>query len=406
MEVKRKPPHLLIAPTKLKVFPGIGLTSTSRNTKIYIKEKGIMKFRKLFSGLVLLCLVVALSACAQSSSGNSSSTKKKDAKKVLVIVPGNLGDKSFFDSAAAGIDALKKEHGDKIVTKINELGPDYSSKEEPALTQASNEDWNIIVCISYDFAPLIQKIAPQHKDKRYIIVDSTLDYSKGDMKNAMGLTFKTNEGSYLAGIVAASLSKTGKIGFLGGMEIPLIQDFLVGYIKGAQSVNPDIKVKVSYIGSFSDSAKGKELALAQYASGVDVGYNVAGGAGLGQIDAAQSVGKLAIGVDSDQAMIFDNKDPDKANVIPTSTVKDVGGAIKLVVDQDYKGEASWGADQTLGVKEGLVHLADNKYYQKLVPADVQQKVKDAQDKIISGDITVPTGYDKPANVKKIIDSAK
>jgi basic membrane protein A len=366
-----------------------------------------MKFRKLFVGIILTCLLVALTACANSTSSNSDGgSKKSGAKKVLVIVPGNLGDKSFFDSAAAGIKALKEEHGDKIVTKINELGPDYTSKEEPALQQASNEDWDIIVCITFDFAPLLQKIAPQHKDKKYIVVDSTLDYGKGDMGNTIGLTFKTNEGSYLSGIVAASLSKTGKIGFLGGMEIPLIQDFLVGYINGAQSVNPNIKVNVSYIGSFSDSAKGKELALAQYSSGVDIGYNVAGGAGLGQFDAAQSAKKLAIGVDSDQAMIFDGTDQEKASVIPTSTIKDVGKAIQFIVNQDYKGEAKWGDNQALGIKEGMVHLADNKYYQELVPADVQQKVKDAEDKINSGEITVPSGYDTPANVKKIIDSAK
>jgi basic membrane protein A len=204
----------------------------------------------------------------------------------------------------------------------------------------------------------------------------------------------------LAGALAASITNSSlplanadkKIGFLGGMDIPVINDFLVGYIEGALYVDKDVKVAISYIGSFDDSAKGKEMALAQYNQGADIGFNVAGQAGLGQLDAAKEAQKYAIGVDSDQAAIFAETDPDKSALILSSVLKRVDESLLRAVDMHIEGTAKYGEAENLGFAEKCIGIVKNDNYEALVPAEMKTVITDLEAKIIGGEIVVGTSF--------------
>jgi basic membrane protein A len=214
------------------------------------------------------------------------------------------------------------------------------------------------------------------------------------------IEYSQNEASFLAGALGAMVTtstmplanKQKVIGFLGGMDIPVINDFLVGYIEGARYIDPAVKVAISYIGSFDDSAKGKEMALAQYSLGADIGYNVAGQAGLGQLDAAKDVKRYAIGVDSDQAAIFATSDPGKAKLITTSVLKRVDNSILRAIQMHVKGTAPYGQKETLGFADMCVGLAKNDIYNELVPAEIKAKLEEIEKKIVAKEIKVGTAF--------------
>jgi len=191
------------------------------------------------------------------------------------------------------------------------------------------------------------------------------------------------------------------------MDIPVINDFLVGYIEGAQYIDDEIKVEISYIGNFDDSAKGKELALAQYGMGADIGFNVAGQAGLGQLDAAKEQNRYAIGVDSDQALIFAESDPDKANLIVTSMLKRVDNSLVRAIDLHLEGTLPYGSAENLGMAEEAVGLADNEYFNSLISEEIRDELKDIEDKIMNGEIAVTSAIGMSTEeLNEIKDSVK
>ncbi len=314
----------------------------------------------------------------------------EDPLKVALLVPGNLGDKSFFDMANAGMTLVKETLGAE--TKVVEMGTDQT-KWEPTLLDFAEQDWDIIITGNVEIFDLLQQTALDHPEKHFINFDTSKEEVTPNMYSAF---YKTNELSYMAGALAALKAKeTGetKIGFIGGMDIPGINDFLIGYIQGAQYIMPEIKVAIAYAGSFTDSAKGKELAIAMYNSGVGIIYQAAGQTGLGVIDAAKELSKLVIGVDSDQAAAFIDSDPDKANVIITSAVKRIDECILRAVSEHASGQL-YGHYEALGVKENGVGLAKNEIYKKLVSADDQAKIDDIEAKIAAGEITIDTAFGK------------
>ncbi|HBT50228.1 MAG: Putative ABC-type transport system, periplasmic component/surface lipoprotein [Caldanaerobacter subterraneus] len=362
----------------------------------------------VFAVILSLMFIFGLTGCGKNSEVSKEQTTVADSKekplKIVLLINGTLGDKSFFDSANHGIELIKKEYGDKVITKVIEMSYD-NSKWEPTLQDVSEQDWDIIIVGTWQMAEYLQKLAPQYPEKKYIIFDTSVDYSKGNLSNVYSILYKQNEGSFLAGALAAKIANsnmplvTGKklIGFLGGMDIPVINDFLVGYIQGAQYVDKDIKVAISYIGDFSDSAKGKELALAQYQQGATIGFNVAGQAGLGQLDAAKEMKRYAIGVDSDQALLFAESDPEKANLIVTSMLKRVDNSLLRAIKLYKEGNLKFGEAEALGLKEEAVGLADNEYYRKLVPEDIRQFIEDLKTKIINGEIKVDSAFGMDTN---------
>ena len=193
---------------------------------------------------------------------------------------------------------------------------------------------------------------------------------------------------------------------MGGSEHPIITDFLVGYIAGAKSVDEDIKVYVSYIGSWDDTAKGKETAIAQYNQGVDIIFPAAEQAGLGCVEAAAEMNKYIIGVDSDQAMLFSGTDEAKANVILTSVLKEVGNSLVRMANMEMEGTVPYGRYEELGLKEGGAGLAVNEYYEKNVLEDIRAVIDEKKQEVLDGKVEIPTALgDADQNeVQALIDS--
>lgn len=331
-----------------------------------------------------------------SSAGIARAAKKK---KVVLLVSGTLGDKSFFDSANHGMQLIKHKYGAGVETRVIEAGYDQS-KWQPTLEDLAGQDWDMIIVGTYQMPDILSQVAQENPKRAFVIFDSSMDYAKGKNKNVYSIVYKQNEASYLAGLMAEGMVKTGAIpardgkalGFLGGMDIPVINDFLTGYVAGAESVDPAAKVAVSYIGSFSDAAKGKELAMAQYRAGVGIGFNVAGQAGLGQLAAAKEMDRLAIGVDSDQEAIFRKTDPATADKVVTSVLKRVDNSLLRAFDLLMQNKLPLGRSEALGLKEGAVGIVKNAVYEKRVPASVRQEVDVAETQIAAGTITVPTAF--------------
>lgn len=364
-----------------------------------------MKTKKVLSLLIIFTLVFSLAACNKNEVKENKAEKSDEPLRVALLINGTLGDKSFFDSANRGLEMAKKEFGDKFEFKTVEMTLD-ETKWLPTLYDYSDDgSWDIIIVGTWQMVEPLEEVAPKYPDQKYIVFDENVDYSTGDFDNVYSILYKQNEVSFLAGVIAARLSETKTIGFLGGMENPVINDFLIGYIQGAKYVEDDIKVVTSFVGNFDDTPKAKDLALAQYQqNGVDVGFNVAGLAGLGQIDAAQEVGKLAIGVDSDQALVLGEP---TANHIPTSALKNVDQSILRAVKMEYEGKVPYGEIDNLGIAENGVGIADNEYYQKLVPEEVRKEVEELSEKILNGEIKVDTAFGKTnEEIQAIKDSVK
>ncbi|SHF03631.1 nucleoside-binding protein [Marinitoga hydrogenitolerans DSM 16785] len=322
--------------------------------------------------------------------------------KVALLINGTLGDKSFFDSAARGMKWAEEQLGAE--TKIIEMG--YNPAEwEPTLEDISDlGEYDIIIVGTWQMVELLQRIAPLYPDQKYVIFDDAVDYSQGNLDNVYSITYKQNEGSFLAGALAALVSNSKKfkysvpekhiIGFLGGMDIPVINDFLVGYIEGAKYVDPDIKVLVSYVGAWNDPAKGKEFTLSMYRQGADVVFAVAGETGNGVLAAAKEMDRWAIGVDSDMQLLYEEKDMDIVKHTLTSMMKNVDFSLFRAIKLYEEGKMPLGKAEALGLKDKGVGLADNKYFEEVMESDpwVLVKLKDLELAIIRGEIEVSTAY--------------
>lgn len=343
------------------------------------------KFKLILFAAVLLLVTV----------GCSSTTDSASEDGVILIVNGNLGDLGFFDSANEGMKCVEKDLG--LPIQVIETGSD-ESKWEPALADAAEEKAKIIIAVSPSMVDPIQQIAPQYPDKTFILIDNAVDYSKGNLDNVYSATFKQNEGSFLAGALGAYMTtelpnadENSMIGFLGGMDIPPINDFLVGYIEGAKYVNEDIKVVATYAGDYYDPAKGKELGIALANKGVDVIFPAAGPTGLGTIEAARETNKYIIGVDSDQsAMYSNNNKQDIADIIISSMVKRVGDVLFNSVKLHQEDKLPLGTAEQLGVKEGAVGLAKNDVFTSSMKPETIAALEEIEQKIVAGEIEVST----------------
>ncbi|MEK4476994.1 BMP family ABC transporter substrate-binding protein [Paenibacillus sp. FSL R7-0048] len=371
--------------------------------------------------LLLLMVMVLVTACGNNTSNNGSSTNTGskadeggetgagDKLKVVLLIPGTLGDKSFFDSANNGLQKVKDELGAEI--KVVEMGVD-KTKWEPTFNDIASEDWDVIISGGSEITEMFNATAELYPDKKFINYDTDIDEAPDNMYN---MSYATNEVSFLAGAVAALATQSDMpnatpenvIGFVGGMDIPGINAFLVGYIQGAQYVDPDVKVAVSYAGDFVNPAKGKELSLIQYNSGVDVIFNVAGGTGLGIFDAAKEKKKYAIGVDSDQAMLINDTDSEKANLIVTSSIKKIDTAILGAVKRLQEGTLEMGKRDVLSFVDDGVGIAENDIYKNVFPADLQAKVEEVKQKLINKEIKVDNAMGmETAEVEAIRNAVK
>ena len=336
---------------------------------------------------------LALAACASSGGGSSSSGSSSsggsgaasDLKVGLAYDTGGRGDKSFNDSAFAGVEAAIKDHGGDF----RELTPNSDASNRPdLLQQLADAGYNPVIAVGFAYGDVIGDVAKQYPDTTFAIIDSSA--KDVGASNLTGILFAENEGSYLAGVAAALKTKANHIGFVGGVETPLIQKFEAGYVAGAKAVKPDIQIDVQYISpagdfsGFSDPAKGKIVAQGMYDGGADIVYHAAGGSGLGVFQAAAASNKLAIGVDSDQYNTVG--DPALQKVIMTSMLKRVDNAVQAFIGSFVDGSVKGGDDIVNDLKSDGVGLATSGGQID----DIQSQLDEYKQKIISGEIKVPT----------------
>ncbi len=294
---------------------------------------------------------------------------------------GGRGDKSFNDAAYAGLERAKHELN--IPYTATEMGE--GNDREPALRQLAEGGNQLVFGVGFLFSDDIRSLAREFPKVKFACVDYTVT-TDSIPANLAALEFREEEGSFLVGALAALLSKSDKLGFVGGMQIPLIQKFEAGYRAGVHAVRPSAQVIVKYAGTtgtaFKDPTKGKELALAEYQGGVDIIFHASGSTGLGVFEAARQLDKLAIGVDSDQYA-------EAPGHVLTSMVKRVDTAV-FDTEREVQAGRWTGGVHTFGLKEHGVGWVYDPHNQALIPAHVKATVDSLEAEIVAGRITVPT----------------
>lgn len=330
---------------------------------------------------------LSLTACSGGDS-DADPTAAPDngtaAPSVANVINGSLGDQGFFDDAARGMAALE-EAGSKIQNI-------QADAENPAqwranLESVSGGDWDVVITGTSQMVDILNETAPKYPDQSYILYDSVVE-----QPNVASILYKQNEGSYLAGVLAALVTTDTEtfpmaneekvVGLVGGMDIPIINDFLAGFRKGVEAVDPEIEVLVSYVGDFADANRGFDQTKAMYDQGADVVFQVAGGAGIGVHTAAAEFGKYSIGVDA-------NQNPLQEGHILASMLKNIGVSLENAVNAYADGTLAFGEVNEYGLANDGVSLTfeDNG---DIVPQEIQDTIADYAQKVIDGEIEVPT----------------
>ena len=355
-----------------------------------------VKMSRILALLLALMLVLAfVPGCAaeeepvaEEPAAEEPVAEEPALKAAMVTDVGGLGDKSFNDLAYEGLKRAEEELGVEIEVLESAEITDY----ETNIDSLANAGYSPIFAVGFLMTDTVVKMAPQYPDTLFGGVD---EFFEAPLENMAGLNFKEEEGSYLAGVVAglatketfdSKLNDKNIIGFVGGMDVPLIKKFEAGFIAGAKSVNPDVQVISLYTGSFTDQAKGKELGLSLIEQGADVIYAAAGACGTGTIQACQEKGALFIGVDADQYLTV----PGSGDVMLTSMMKRVDNAVFMTIESVLNDEFAGGENQVFGLKEGGVELAPFHDFESKVPQAIKDAVQKATDDIVGGTVTVPT----------------
>lgn len=322
--------------------------------------------RKLLKSVAVLAGAVALSATAQAA----------DVKPAVIYDMGGKFDKSFNEGVWNGVKRFQDETGIEVM----EFEVTNETQREQAMRRMAERGATVILGVGFAQADAIAKVSAEFPDTQFSIID--VSWLEG--ANLRQYAFKEHEGSYLVGVAAAKASETGKVGFIGGMDIPLISKFACGYVGGAKSVNADIEVYQNMTGTtpsaWNDPAKGAELTRSQIDRGADVVYHAAGGTGGGVIQAAADAGKLAIGVDSNQNGLAPGS-------VLTSMLKRVDVAAYNTF-MDAKNDAFTSGVQILGVAEGGVGWALDENNASLITADIKAAIDAAEADILSGKVKV------------------
>jgi basic membrane protein A len=334
----------------------------------------------IFSSLLVVGGVLAAGCQAKKEEAGG---KPATLHVGLVFDVGGRGDKSFNDAAYAGLDSAKKTLG----IDYTFVEPGEGGDRESALRQFAAGSSDLIVGVGFLFSDDIKNVAKEFPNKEFACIDMNVTPGETLASNLVALKFKEEEGSYLVGALAGLLSKTHRVGFLGGMEIPLIKKFEAGYKAGVARVAPETKVLVKYAGTtgqaFKDPTKGKELGLALYGDGADIVFHASGSTGLGLFEAAKEKNGLAIGVDSDQ---YDSM----PGVVLTSMVKRVDVAVYDTIEQALAGRFPGGQSLVFGLKDSGVGYVYDARNAAQIPSEVKAKVDGLRDDIIAGRITVPS----------------
>ena len=398
--------------------------------------------KKIFALLLALVMVFSLVACASKTETPATETKTEETAtettteekteepaaeekteepaaeegkvyNVAYLVNGNLGDKSFFDSAEAGLAQLKADGRIDYVT-IEMGGTDEDQPTWLSTLYDVSEDggYDLIICGTYQMPDYLKEVATQYPDQLYAIFDDTTYV--GENQNVVNLSYRQNDMGYLVGTYAAcmttdtsiaNMNEDAVVGFVGGVDSPVINDFLIGFIEGAQSVNPDIKVDTRYTNDYVDTAIAKEYGLSMINDNkCDIIWGVAGNAGNGAAEAALETGKAwFIGVDSDQELTFS---PDLAAITLTSGLKNIGNSLVWLFDEWDAGRTYWGQVVELGIAEGGVGIVTDKNYDKLASAETKAAVEAAQNAILNGEVVVDSALTNQELAVELRDSVR
>lgn len=337
--------------------------------------------------LVIVAVAAVLSACTERTEARREGCETKVG---IVFDIGGKNDRSFNAAAWEGV----KRAANDMPICLYDVEPGNPTSIEPAMRAFAEKGFDLIIGVGFAQGPIMQKVAEDYPDTKFAIIDGVIFEKDGKTpkSNVASLVFREHEGSYLVGQIAAAKSKTGVLGFLGGMDIPLIHRFETGYEEGARSVNPKIKVIDNYVGvndaAWNNPGKGKELALAQIEKGADVIFTAAGNSGLGAFDAVEQYGKndqgeankFVIGVDSNQNMV-------KPGFVLTSMVKRVDNAVYDAIKEVLDGKFN-GGFHVFGLDKDGVAYAMDQNNEPLIPKEIIEKVENSKAKIINGEIKV------------------
>ena len=348
--------------------------------------------KKQWLGLGLVTVAaIGLAACGNRASKKDSanSESKTDLKAAIITDTGGVDDKSFNQSAWEGLVAWGEENSkEKGIDGYDYIQSNADSEFVTNLNTAVNSNFDLVFGIGYKLKSAMQDVATQNPDTLFAIIDDVIEG-----ENTVSISFKDNEAAFLAGVAAAKTTKTNQLGFIGGQESAVIDRFEAGFVAGAKSVNPEIDVKVEYVGSFGDAAGGKSKAAAMYASGIDVIYQAAGDSGNGVFSEAKDIVKAdpskeiwVIGVDRDQTEegLLTLDDGTERNLTLTSTLKGVGTAAKDIATLTMNDEFPAGEVLNFGLAEEGVDLTDGQLGEEALTA-----VEDAKSQILDGTLTVP-----------------
>ena len=334
-----------------------------------------MKPSRLWTLLVALCaLVLAISGPACNMGARSEADKSKVHVGIVFDI-GGKDDRSFNASAWEGVKRATKD----FPMVLRDVEPGDPTSVEPAIRAFAERNYDLVIGVGFEQQPVVERVAKDYPNVNFVIIDGVID-----LPNVACLVFKEHQGSYLVGMIAAMKSQTGTVGFIGGMDIPLIHKFETGYEEGARAVNPNINVIANYVGvtpaAWNNPGQGKELALAQIGKGADVIFTAAGNSGLGAFDAVEQENKFVIGVDSDQNWV-------KPGHVLTSMVKRIDNAVYQIVKDRVSGQFTAGV-HVYGLENEGVGYAVDQYNEKLITPEMTQRVEEAKQKIINGQIQV------------------
>ena len=291
----------------------------------------------------------------------------------MVADLGGINDESFNQSAWEGLQQAEKDFGIEIKVIESKQASEYLQNMESLL----DEDVDMVIGVGYAMKEDIQKQAENYPDKQFVLIDETYDTIP---ENVTPILFRENEAAYLTGLIAGKMTKTNNVGFIGGIQTPVVSRFEYGYKAGVNAANDKANVNVQYAGTFSDAAKGKSIANQMYGNGTDIILSAAGGTGLGAIESAKEQNKYAIGVDRDQS------DLAPENVL-TSALKRVNVGVYDTVKEFVEGKLTGGQEKVYGLKEDGVGIPETT--KNLVPQDIIDYVNSMIEKIKNDEIKVP-----------------
>lgn len=301
----------------------------------------------------------------------SSAPVGAESRVAVIFSIGGLGDESFNDLAYEGMIQARDELGVNFVF----VEPEDIAEFEEHQRAFADLGFGLVICVGFLQEAALDEVARDYPDTKFAIVDSVVD-----LPNVASLLFKEQEGSFLVGMMAALMTETNRVGFVGGMQVPVIGKFQSGYEQGVAFANPDVEVLISYAGSFGDPGRGKELAVSQHNRGADIIFHAAGASGIGVIDAAEENNFFAIGVDADQDHIA-------PGYVLTSMLKRVNVAVFNVIYDYVNGQFTAGINE-FGIAEDGVGMSELRFTRDLIPDEVIAAIEEAKQKIADGELLV------------------